>query len=173
MGVSKVDEPSGLAAAIEAAREHDLKVIVEEGIVGREIECAVLQGHGTERPRTSLPGEIVVEAGHGHDFYDFEAKYLDESAVKLSCPAELPDEVAAEVQRLAAEAFEVLGCEGLARVDCFYAEDGRVLINEINTMPGFTPHSMYPRMWQESGLTYPELIDELIGLALEREVGLR
>ncbi len=173
MGVSKVDDPAGLVAAIEAAREHDLKVIVEEGIVGREIECAVLQGRGTDRPRTSLPGEIVVESGHGHDFYDFEAKYLDESAVRLSCPADLPDQVAAEVQRLAAEAFEVLGCEGLARVDCFYAEDGRVLINEINTMPGFTPHSMYPRMWQESGLTYPELIDELIELALEREVGLR
>lgn len=173
MGVSKVDDRDGLIPAIEAAREHDLKVIVEEGIVGREIECAVLQGRGTDRPRTSLPGEIVVESGHGHDFYDFEAKYLDESAVKLSCPAQLPDEIAAEVQRLAAEAFEVLGCEGLARVDCFYTEDGRVLINEINTMPGFTPHSMYPRMWQESGLTYPELIDELIGLALEREVGLR
>ncbi len=173
MGVSKVDRPEDLEAAVEAAREHDLKVIVETGIVGREIECAVLQGRGLDAPRTSMPGEIVVEQGHGHAFYDFEAKYLDESAVRLSCPAELADDAVAEVQRLSAQAFEALGCEGLARVDCFVADDGRVLINEINTMPGFTPHSMYPRMWQASGLPYPELIDELIQLALERPVGLR
>ncbi len=173
MGVSKVDSPEGLAAAIEAAREHDLKVIVEAGIVGREIECAVLEGRGLAAPRTSLPGEIVVEEGHGHAFYDFEAKYLDESAVSLSCPAELTDEVTAEVQRLAAAAFDALSCEGLARVDCFVTEGGEVVINEINTMPGFTPHSMYPRMWEASGMGYPELIDELVQLALERPVGLR
>lgn len=173
MGVSKVDRPEDLDAAIEAAREHDLKVIVEAGIVGREIECAVLEGHGLEQPRTSLPGEIVVEEGHGHAFYDFEAKYLDESAVRLSCPADLPEETIAEVRRLAALAFDALGCEGLARVDCFVTESGEVLINEINTMPGFTPHSMYPRMWEASGLSYPELIDELVQLALERPVGLR
>lgn len=173
MGVSKVDSPEGLAAAIEAAREHDLKVIVEAGIVGREIECAVLEGRGLDAPRTSLPGEIVVEEGHGHAFYDFEAKYLDESAVSLSCPAELTDEVTAEVQRLAAAAFDALGCEGLARVDCFVTDGGEVVINEINTMPGFTPHSMYPRMWEASGMGYPELINELVQLALERPVGLR
>ncbi|WP_068265667.1 D-alanine--D-alanine ligase family protein [Janibacter limosus] len=173
MGVSKVDGPEGLEAAIEAAREHDLKVIVESGIVGREIECAVLQGRGLDAPRTSMPGEIVVEAGHGHDFYDFEAKYLDEASVVLSCPADLPQDVADEVRRLAAEAFESLACEGLARVDCFVTEGGAVVINEINTMPGFTPHSMYPRMWEASGVTYPELVDELIQLALERPVGLR
>lgn len=173
MGVSKVDTPDDLEAAIEAAREHDLKVIVEAGIVGREIECAVLEGRGLAAPRTSLPGEIVVEEGHGHAFYDFEAKYLDESAVSLSCPAELTDEVTAEVQRLAAAAFDALGCEGLARVDCFVTDNGEVLINEINTMPGFTPHSMYPRMWEASGMSYPELIDELVQLALERPVGLR
>ena len=173
MGVSKVDHPDQLEGAIEAAREHDLKVIVEQGITGREIECAVLEGRGLDAPRTSLPGEIVVEAGHGHDFYDFEAKYLDESSVVLSCPAELPQAQAEEVQRLAAAAFESLACEGPARVDCFVTDGGSVLINEINTMPGFTPTSMYPRMWAESGLAYPELVDELIQLALERPVGLR
>ncbi|MBD5829540.1 D-alanine--D-alanine ligase family protein [Janibacter melonis] len=173
MGVSRVERPEDLEAAIEAAREHDLKVIVEAGIVGREIECAVLEGHGLDAPRTSLPGEIVVESGHGHDFYDFEAKYLDESAVRLSCPAELSEQVGDEVRRLAAEAFDALACEGLARVDCFVTERGEVVINEINTMPGFTPHSMYPRMWQASGLAYPDLIDELVQLALERPVGLR
>ncbi|WKV16430.1 D-alanine--D-alanine ligase family protein [Janibacter limosus] len=173
MGVSKVDGPEGLEAAIDAAREHDLKVIVESGIVGREIECAVLQGRGLDAPRTSMPGEIVVEAGHGHDFYDFEAKYLDEASVVLSCPADLPEGVADEVRRPAAAAFESPACEGLARVDCFVTEGGAVVINEINTMPGFTPHSMYPRMWEASGVTYPELVDELIQLALERPVGLR
>ncbi|GAA3619395.1 D-alanine--D-alanine ligase family protein [Marihabitans asiaticum] len=173
MGVSKVDSVDGLEAAVEVARSHDLKVIVEAGIEGREIECAVLEGHGTESPRTSLPGEIMLESGHGHDFYDFEAKYLDEAAVRLSCPAELPDDVSEEVRRLAGAAFEALGCEGLARVDCFVTERGEVLINEINTMPGFTPHSMYPRMWEASGVSYPELIDDLIQLALNRPVGLR
>ncbi len=173
MGVSKVDRPDQLEAAIEAAREHDLKVIVEQGISGREIECAVLQGRGLDEPRTSLPGEIVVESGHGHDFYDFEAKYLDGTSVVLSCPAELPQEAAEEVRRVAAAAFEALACEGLARVDCFVTDGGAVMINEINTMPGFTPTSMYPRMWEASGVSYPELVDELIQLALERPVGLR
>ncbi|XVX19234.1 D-alanine--D-alanine ligase family protein [Actinomycetota bacterium] len=173
MGISKVDDYHGLERAIELAREHDLKVVVEKGIVGREIECAVLQGRGTDRPRTSQVGEIVVESGHGHDFYDFDAKYLDESAVTLSCPADVPDSVAEEVRRLAGLAFEALGCEGLSRVDCFYTDHGDVIVNEINTMPGFTPYSMYPQMWAKSGLSYPDLIDELIQLALERPTGLR
>ncbi len=145
MGITRVDDPSGLEAAIEVAREHDPKVLVEEGIAGREIECAVLEGHGTSAPRTSEVAEIVVHDNHA--FYDFEAKYLAESDVDLSCPADVPEEVAKEVRRLAAEAFESLGCEGLARVDCFVTPEGRVVLNEINTMPGFTPHSMYPRMW--------------------------
>lgn len=173
MGVTKVDTPDHLEVAIEAAREHDLKVIVESGIVGREIECAVLQGRGLEAPRTSLPGEIVVESGHGHDFYDFEAKYLDGASVVLSCPADLPPRASDEVRRLAAASFEALACEGLARVDCFVTDGGSVVINEINTMPGFTPSSMYPRMWEESGVSYSQLVDELIQLALERPVGLR
>jgi D-alanine-D-alanine ligase len=172
MGISKVSTPEALEAAIEVAREHDRKVIVEQGIVGREIECAVLQGRGTDGPRVSHVGEIAVTAEGGHEFYDFEAKYLDDGAV-LSCPADVPEAVSKEVQRLAAAAFEALGCEGLARVDCFYTQDGEVVVNEINTMPGFTPHSMYPQMWEATGLSYPQLIDELIQLALTRPVGLR
>jgi len=147
------------------------KVIVESGIVGREFECGVLQGRDGAPARTSEVGEIQVVQGHG--FYDFEAKYLAESDVELSCPANVPDQVADEVRRVAAAAFEAAGCEGLARVDCFYTEHGGVIINEINTMPGFTPQSMYPRMWAASGLDYPKLIDELIQLALARRTGLR
>jgi len=122
-------------------------------------------------PCPSQVGEIAVHDNHA--FYDFEAKYLAEADVDLSCPADVPPEVSDEVRRLAAAAFESLGCEGLARVDCFYTDDGRVLVNEINTMPGFTPTSMYPRMWAATGLDYPVLIDELLELALERRTGLR
>jgi D-alanine-D-alanine ligase len=171
MGITKVEQRADLEAAIERAREHDPKVIVEAGITGREIECAVLEGHGTDAPRTSAVAEVAVHANHA--FYDFEAKYLAEADVDLTCPADVPQAVSDEVRRLAGAAFEALGCEGLARVDCFWTEDGRVLINEINTMPGFTPHSMYPRMWAATGLDYPQLIDELISLALERRTGLR
>jgi len=173
MGITKVGSAERLRPAIEAARQHDRKVIVEAGISGRELECAVLQGRALEAPRTSEVGEIRVDRSTGHEFYDFEAKYLDEQGVELSCPADVPPQVAAEVRRLAAAAFDALGCEGLARVDCFYTDTGQVLINEINTMPGFTPQSMYPRMWAASGLEYAALIDELIALALERPTGLR
>ena len=171
MGITRVEDPSGLEAAVETAREHDPKVLVEAGISGREIECAVLEGRGTAVPRTSQVGEIVVHDNRA--FYDFEAKYLVGADVDLSCPADVPQEISAEVRRLAAAAFESLGCEGLARVDCFYTDDGRLLVNEINTMPGFTPTSMYPQMWAASGLAYPDLIDELLTLALERRTGLR
>jgi len=171
MGITKVSEPDALRSAIEYAREYDPKVIVEAGIVGREIECGVLEGRDGGAPRTSEVGEIEVV--RGHDFYDFEAKYMAESDVQLTCPAAVPDDVADEVRRVAAAAFEAAGCEGLARVDCFYTEHGHVVINEINTMPGFTPQSMYPRVWAASGLTYPDLIDELIQLALARRTGLR
>jgi D-alanine-D-alanine ligase len=172
MGITKVTDPALLEAAIEMAREHDPKVIVEAAIVGRELECAVLQGHGTDAPRTSRVGEIRVVQG-GHDFYDFEAKYLADTDVELVCPADLPEDIADEVRRLAARAFLSLGCEGLARVDCFYTDDDRVVLNEINTMPGFTPQSMYPRMWATTGLPYDQLVDELIALAMERRTGLR
>ena len=172
VGISRVDDPSGLRAAVEAAREHDPKVVIEAGIAGREIECGVLEGRGSDAPRTSLPGEIAVAPG-AHSFYDFEAKYVDGGAAALSCPAELPAEAVEEVRRLAADAFDAVGAEGLSRVDFFYTADGRWVINEINTMPGFTPVSMYPQMWAKSGLAYPDLIDELIWLALHRRTGLR
>ncbi|MEO3933651.1 D-alanine--D-alanine ligase family protein [Micrococcaceae bacterium Sec7.4] len=171
MGISKVDSLEGLDAAIEAARQHDPKLVIEAGIVGREIECAVLEGRGTDAPRTSMPGEIAV-AGGGHEFYDFDAKYVDDAA-DLSCPADLPDEAIARVRELAAVAFDAVGAEGLSRVDFFYTPEGELIINEINTMPGFTPKSMYPQMWKATGLGYAELIDELIYLALHRKTGLR
>lgn len=172
MGISKVDSLEGLDAAVEEARRHDLKLVIEAGIVGREIECAVLEGRGTDSPRTSMPGEISV-AGGTHEFYDFNAKYVEDDAAALSCPADIPDEAIVRVRELAAVAFDAVGAEGLSRVDFFYTRDGEVIINEINTMPGFTPKSMYPQMWAASGLGYADLIDELIYLALNRKTGLR
>ncbi|MET1088251.1 MAG: D-alanine--D-alanine ligase family protein [Arthrobacter sp.] len=172
MGISKVDSLDALDAAIEEARRHDPKLVIEAGIVGREIECAVLEGRGTDAPRTSMPGEISV-AGGTHEFYDFNAKYVEDDAASLSCPADLPEEAITRVRELAAAAFDAVGAEGLSRVDFFYTPDGQLIINEINTMPGFTPKSMYPQMWAASGLGYADLIDELIGLALNRQTGLR
>ncbi|TQJ32880.1 D-alanine--D-alanine ligase family protein [Arthrobacter sp. SLBN-122] len=172
MGISKVDSLEDLDAAIEEARRHDLKLVIEAGIVGREIECAVLEGRGTDAPRTSMPGEISV-AGGTHEFYDFNAKYVEDDAASLSCPAEIPAEAIARVRELAAAAFDAVGAEGLSRVDFFYTPEGELIINEINTMPGFTPKSMYPQMWAASGLGYADLIDELIHLALNRRTGLR
>ncbi len=170
LGITKVEREQDLVAAVEEAQRHDPKVIVEAALEGREIECAVLEGHGDELPRTALPGEIAVG---DHAFYDFESKYLDTSGVDLICPADLPDSVSERVRELAAQAFDALGCEGLARVDFFVTDSGHVTINEVNTMPGFTPYSMYPLMWERSGLSYGELLDELIALALERSTGLR
>ncbi|MGO4385548.1 D-alanine--D-alanine ligase family protein [Specibacter sp. RAF43] len=172
MGISKVDSAEELDAAILAARAHDLKLVIEAGIVGREIECAVLEGRGTAVPRVSLPGEIAMADAH-HTFYDFEAKYVQGDAVTLSCPAAMPDADIARVREQAAAAFDAVGAEGLSRVDFFYTEAGEIIINEINTMPGFTPSSMYPQMWAASGLSYPDLIDELLQLALTRKTGLR
>ncbi len=171
LGISKVTDWSDLPTAVRAAAEHDPKVLVEAAIVGREIECGVLGGRDDRPARASLPGEIVV--GGDHAFYDFDAKYLDEASVDLTCPADLPAEVTARVRDLAVRAFDAVGCEGLARVDVFVQPDGTVLVNEINTMPGFTPFSMYPRMWAATGLDYPALVDELIQLALHRPTGLR
>jgi len=173
MGISKVDSPAGLDAAIAEAREHDLKLVIEAGIVGREIEIAVLEGRGSDAPRVSLPGEIAMVDGAHHQFYDFEAKYVQGDAVNLSCPADMPDADIARVRAQAAVAFDAVGAEGLSRVDFFYTASGDLIINEINTMPGFTPSSMYPQMWAASGLSYPELIDELLQLALTRKTGLR
>jgi D-alanine-D-alanine ligase len=172
LGVSRVDSLDDLPAAVDEARRHDPKVLVEAAVVGREIECAVLGGRGGERARASLPGEIVV-TDETKSFYDYEAKYFDESAVELTCPADLPDHVIKEVQEIAVRTFEAVEAEGLARVDVFVTPEYQVIVNEINTMPGFTPFSMYPRMWEASGVSYRELIDELVQLALERPTGLR
>ena len=171
IGITKVHRPEDLEAAIQAAREHDPKIVIEAEINGREIECAVLESLDGGVPATSLPGEIEVLGGH--DFYDFDAKYLDQSAVRLTCPADLPDQLAHRVRELSVRTFEAMGCEGLARVDFFVTVDGQVLVNELNTMPGFTPVSMYPRMWAATGLDYPALVDRLIKLALARRTGLR
>ncbi|MFD0270798.1 D-alanine--D-alanine ligase family protein [Streptomyces sp. NPDC127106] len=167
IGITKVDDVSGLDAAIHEARRHDPKVIVEALLRGREIECGVLEFE--DGPRASAPAEIPPVSSH--DFYDFEAKYIDSAAGIV--PAPLTPEQTAEVQRLAIEAFEAASCEGLVRADFFLTEDGTFVINEINTMPGFTPISMYPRMWQETGISYPELVDRLIQAALRRSTGLR
>jgi D-alanine-D-alanine ligase len=172
LGVTRVEDLTGLADAIEEARFHDPKVIVEQGVEGREIECAVLGGRGGAAPRASVPGEIVVDPDAAR-FYDFKEKYSADSHARTQAPADLPDDVAAKVRELAVQAFEAIGAEGISRVDVFVTPDGEVVLNEINTMPGFTPISMYPKMWEASGLSYPELIDELLTLALERPSGLR
>ncbi|WP_030275722.1 D-alanine--D-alanine ligase family protein [Streptomyces sp. NRRL B-24484] len=167
MGISKVKHLADLDAAIEEARRHDPKIIVERGVEGREIECAVLEFE--DGPRASLPAEVLV--GGDFEFYDFEAKYIDSSEVEI--PAKLTAEETAEIRRQAVAAFEALGCEGLARVDFFLLNDGRWMVNEINTMPGFTPISAYPKMWEATGMPYPELIDRLLQAALRRSTGLR
>lgn len=172
LGVSKVNSVDELDAAMAQAHKHDPKVLVETGIVGREIECAVLGAQAGEPVRTSFPGEITM-ASQDVDWYDFESKYLDDNAAQLSCPADLPDDVAATVRQIAADTFVALGCEGLSRVDVFVEPDGNVIVNEINTMPGFTPISMYPRMWERTGMPYSQLVTNLIELALNRPVGLR
>ena len=171
MGISKVHDASELDAAIEEAHRHDPKALVEQAAVAsREIECGVLEAlDGT--PETSVPAEIIV--GGEHEFYDFAAKYLPEEHTELAVPAEIPDETAAELREMAARAFEAIGCEGLARVDFFLMPDGTLVLNEVNTMPGFTPTSMYPRMWAATGVDYPALVDRLIRLALQRSTGLR
>jgi D-alanine-D-alanine ligase len=161
IGVSKAVDDASLRAALATARLHDEWLVVEEGVTGREIECAVL---GNLDPRASVPGEVVP----GSDFYDYDDKYFD-GAAELLIPAPLDPDVTAELQELAVRAFRALRCEGMARVDFFYEADGRgLLVNEINTIPGFTPISMYPKMWAASGLSYPDLIDELVALAVER-----
>ena len=169
MGISKVADWAELPAAIAHAAKHDPKVLIERAVVGREIETAVLAT--ADAVVASPAGEIVT--GGDHAFYDFEAKYLDEDAVELRCPTSLPDDVAAEVADIAVRAFRAVGAESLARVDVFVARDGTVTVNEINTMPGFTSTSMYPRMWAAAGVSYPELVQVLLDGALARPTGLR
>jgi D-alanine-D-alanine ligase len=164
VGVSKVAEWHELDAALDTAFAEDRTVLVEQAVVGRELECGVLPGKDGGPPRVSVAGEIVLS---GRDFYDFEAKYLDAPGVELVCPAALHDGELAEMQRIAVRAFEALGGEGLARVDFFFTGT-QFFVNELNTMPGFTPISMFPTCWIASGMTYRELISDLVDAALER-----
>jgi D-alanine-D-alanine ligase len=170
LGGTLVEDEHGLGDAIAVAQEYDPKVIVESAVEAREVECGVLQ-----RPDGSLvvstPGEIAVDHGAGHDFYDFAAKYVDGTSKNL-IPAPIEDVLVERVREKAARAFEALGCEGIARVDFFLAES-TLYINEVNTMPGFTPYSMYPQVWEATGVAYPELVECLIAHALARSVGLR
>jgi len=163
-GTTKVKSSSELAPAIEEAHRFDRKAMVEVAVKGREVECAVLEVDGLVR--TSMPGEIVIDSKF--EFYDFEAKYLD-GATTVKVPADIPDVARAEIRRLAALAFTALECSGLARVDFFYCPDGQIVINEINTMPGFTPTSVFPRLMAASGIEYSQIIDELIKSALTRK----
>ncbi|MER6112848.1 D-alanine--D-alanine ligase family protein [Streptomyces hirsutus] len=167
IGITKVDDLSGLDEAIAEAQRHDPKILVEATLRGREIECGVLEFE--DGPRASVPAEIPPPDAHA--YYDFEAKYIDSTPGLV--PAPMTGEETAEVRRLAVEAFEAAGCEGLVRADFFLTEDGEFVINEINTMPGFTPISMYPKMWQATGIEYPELVDLLVQAALRRRTGLR
>jgi D-alanine-D-alanine ligase len=160
-GTHKVKSSVDLKSAIEDALLYDTKILIETAINGREIECAVLERCG--KVEASIVGEIIVNPKF--EFYDFEAKYLDD-ATSVRITADIPDADAEEIQRLAVAAFHVLGCSGLARCDFFYSKDGEIIINEVNTMPGFTGTSVYPKLWQASGVTYTELISALIDTAL-------
>jgi D-alanine-D-alanine ligase len=178
IGITKVDDWDQLDAAIGMARKHDPKVIVEAAIVGREVECGVLE-FPDGRVRASVVAEILVpetgsatgEDADGHDFYDFDAKYLDD-VYDIAVPAHLDDEVVEQIRELSVRAFRALYCQGMARVDFFVTADGPV-INEVNTLPGFTPISMYPRMWEVAGIDYPTLISTLVETALVYGTGLR
>ncbi len=161
VGVHRAENESEFKAGLADAFRYDNKVIIEEFIDGREIECAVL---GNENPAASLPGEIIPH----HQFYSYEAKYLDETGAGLQIPAELPQPLVRKIQQKAIATFQTLNCEGLARVDFFLQKDDKIVVNEINTMPGFTRISMYPKLWGASGLTYAALIEKLIALAIER-----
>lgn len=171
IGISKVTDLADLDAAVEEARRWDPKVVVEAGAGdgAREVECGVLESDPA--PETSVVAEIRVAGDH--DFYDFAAKYLPGEHTEVDIPAGLDEDTSARVRALAAGAFEALACEGLARVDFFVLADGRVVVNEVNTMPGFTPTSMFPQVWAASGVDYPALVGRLLQLALDRPTGLR
>jgi D-alanine-D-alanine ligase len=161
VGVTKIDNKGEFNKAIDYAFEFDRKIIVEEYIKGREIECSVL---GNQDPKASLPGEIFPE----DDFYSYEAKYIDENGARLSIPAELNDNLTEQVQGLAIKTFHALCCEGMARVDFFINEENKVFVNEINTIPGFTKISMYSKLWEVSGISYSSLINKLVNFSLKR-----
>jgi D-alanine-D-alanine ligase len=161
VGVSKIHDATEFAAALDLAARYDRRLLIEQGLDARECECAVL---GNDRPEVSLVGEIVP----GNEFYDYRAKYVDDNSDAI-IPAEIPDRLAQEIRRLAVEAFRVVDAAGMARVDFFVARDlSAVWLNELNTIPGFTRISMYPKLWEASGLSYSALIDRLVDLAIER-----
>jgi D-alanine-D-alanine ligase len=161
VGIHKVKDKVGFENAVKDAFQYDSKILLEEFIEGREIECSVL---GNEEPIASLPGEIIPQ----HEFYSYEAKYIDEKGALLDIPAKLPEEIIKEIQGIAIKVFKTLCCEGMARVDFFLRDEKEVIVNELNTIPGFTRISMYPKLWEASGISYRELIDRLIQLAIER-----
>ena len=161
VGINKVKEREQFEDAVNEAFQYDNKIIIEEYIEGREIECSIL---GNDDPIASLPGEILPQ----DEFYSYDAKYINEDGAILDVPAKLPENIVKEVQKCAIQSFKVLCCEGMARVDLFLKESGEIVINEINTIPGFTKISMYPKLWEISGISYSELIDRLIQLGIER-----
>ncbi len=161
VGVHKVTSEEGFKGAVADAFQYDSKIVVEEFIEGREIECSVL---GNNDPVASVPGEVISN----HEFYSYEAKYIDENGASLEIPAKLSQHTADRIRELAIITFKTLSCEGLARVDFFLKRDDEVIVNELNTIPGFTSISMYPMLWKATGISYPELIDRLIQLAFER-----
>jgi D-alanine-D-alanine ligase len=164
VGISKVGVEDDLQHAVDLARRHDEKVLIEEFVPGVEVEVGVL---GNKEPIASLPGEIVAHGFSGVDWYDYSAKY-DEGGMDLIVPPRIPEEKSERVQQLAVEAFVATDCEGMARADCFVRHDGEVLVNELNTIPGFTATSVYARLFEKSGIPYSELLDRLVELALER-----
>jgi D-alanine-D-alanine ligase len=170
VGIARVTEWSDLEQAIETARVHDPKVVVEQGMVGREIECGVLARADGQGPEASVCAEVRVLGDHA--FYDFEAKYLDD-VTELAVPADLPEEVSERVREAACVVFDAVGCEDYARVDFFVTDGGEVVLNEINTIPGFTHISLFPRMWRASGIEYPDLVARLVRTALQKRRGLR
>ena len=160
VGIYKVKNEKEFMVGIKDAFQYDMKVIVEEFIDGREIECSVL---GNESPRASIPGEIIPNA----EFYSYDSKYIDDKSV-CEIPAKLPKDIIKEIQKIAVKVFKTLNCEGMGRVDFFVKKNGEIIVNEINTIPGFTAISMYPKLWEASGLPLAKLLDELINLAIER-----
>ncbi|OZG50692.1 D-alanine--D-alanine ligase family protein [Bombiscardovia coagulans] len=163
-GVTKVGEENAkdLAHALFEASQHDWRVLIEEGIEAREVECAVFNPVEGEQPQTSWPGEIVLDKPSDEAFYDFDSKYMDLTAAHVEVPAQLPEETLQKVRHIAAKAFQVVDGRGLSRVDCYVLPDGQIMVNEINTMPGFTPISMYRQAWEATGISYSDLITQLI-----------
>lgn len=161
VGVHKAKNEKEFNAAIKDAFKYDTKILIEEFIEAREIECAVL---GNDKPKASLPGEVIPH----HEFYSYESKYIDENGAGLRIPADLPKKVSDQIREVAVKTFTTLCCAGMGRVDCFLTKDNKIYVNEINTIPGFTKISMYPKLWEATGLSYSQLLDELIDLAIQR-----